>query len=158
MLNEVILQGRLTKDPEYRVTSKGGDFCSFTIAVEKDYKNVSTGKRESDFIGCTAFGTTAKFVSNYFKKGSGIIAKGDIHNNDYTDKSGNKQYSYNVNVRSVFFELGGKDATRDLQADTAEPQETPQSEAKSSNQTDNFKFLDDLGEYEDIISDGKVPF
>lgn len=70
MLNNCIIMGRLTADPELRHTNSGVACCSFTLAVERDGKpNEQTGQRAADFIDCTAWRNTAEFICKWFSKG-----------------------------------------------------------------------------------------
>ena len=102
MLNKVVLMGRLTADPELRQTQSGVNSCRFTVAVDRNFVPQG-GERQADFIGCTAWGKTAEFVSKYFLKGQMIIVEGTLRNNNYTDSNGVKHYSYNVVADSVSF-------------------------------------------------------
>lgn len=63
------MMGRLTRDPELRHTQNGTAVASFTLAVDRDFKDKQTGKKETDFIDCVAWRHTAEFVSRYFSKG-----------------------------------------------------------------------------------------
>ena len=69
MLNKIILMGRLTRDPELRRTESGTAVCSFSIAVDRDFKS-KNGEKETDFIDIVSWRATAEFVSKYFTKGS----------------------------------------------------------------------------------------
>lgn len=101
-MNKVILSGRLTADPSKRTTPNGKDTVSFSIACNRNYKN-QNGEYDADFINCIAWGGTAVFISNYFKKGSGIHAIGSIQTRSYEDKNGAKRYATEVNVTEVEF-------------------------------------------------------
>ena len=68
MLNKIILMGRLTRDPELRRTESGTAVCSFSIAVDRDFKS-KNGEKETDFIDIVSWRATAEFVSKYFTKG-----------------------------------------------------------------------------------------
>lgn len=67
MLNKIILMGRLTRDPELRRTESGTAVCSFSIAVDRDFKS-KNGEKETDFIDIVSWRATAEFVSKYFTK------------------------------------------------------------------------------------------
>ena len=103
MINSVILMGRLTADPDFSQTQSGTAYCRFTVAIDRKFTDKATGQKEADFIGCTAWGKTAEFVSKYFSKGKMIIVEGTLRNNNYTDSNGVKHYSYNVVADSVSF-------------------------------------------------------
>ena len=69
MLNKIILMGRLTRDPELRHTQTGTAVASFSLAVDRDFKDKATGDRTTDFIDVVAWRQTGEFVSRYFTKG-----------------------------------------------------------------------------------------
>ena len=103
MINTVILMGRLTADPEIKTTSSGISFCKFTVAVDRNFADKTTGERQTDFISCVAWRQTAEFINKYFSKGRMIIIEGSLQNNNYTDKNGVKHYSYDVVADNVLF-------------------------------------------------------
>ena len=102
MLNEIILMGRLTRDPELRHTQSGTKVASFALAVDRDYKDAS-GEKETDFIDIVAWRGTAEFVSKYFTKGRMAVVKGRLQIRDWTDKDGGKRRSAEVVAESVYF-------------------------------------------------------
>ena len=102
MLNEIILMGRLTRDPELRHTQSGTKVAAFALAVDRDYKDAS-GEKETDFIDIVAWRGTAEFVSKYFTKGRMAVVKGRLQVRDWTDKDGNKRRSAEVVAESVYF-------------------------------------------------------
>ncbi|REA68854.1 single-stranded DNA-binding protein, partial [Staphylococcus pseudintermedius] len=69
MLNRVVLVGRLTKDPESRTTQSGVEVATFTLAVNRNYKN-KNGEQQADFINCIVFRKQAENVNNYLNKGN----------------------------------------------------------------------------------------
>ena len=69
MLNHIVIMGRLTKDPELRTTQSGVSVTSFTLAVDRDFKNKDSGEKSTDFIDVVAWRQTAEFVCKYFSKG-----------------------------------------------------------------------------------------
>lgn len=103
MLNKIVLQGRLCKDPELRYTQSGTAVASFTLAVDRDSKNKGTGERPVDFIDCVAWRNTAEFAANYFSKGRMTVVEGRLQIRDWTDKDGNKRKSAEVLVGSLYF-------------------------------------------------------
>ena len=105
MLNHIVLTGRLTKDPELRTTPSGTQVAAFTLAVERDIKNAE-GKRETDFIECVAWRTTAAFIAKTFHKGDGLSVIGRLQTRSYTDKDNNKRRAVEVNVDSAYFQIG----------------------------------------------------
>ena len=101
-MNKAILMGRLTKDPEIRTTQSGISVSSFTIAVDRKYKNAD-GSRETDFIPCVAWRQTGEFIHKYFYKGNRIIVEGEIQPSSWTDNDGQKRYKTEVIVDQAYF-------------------------------------------------------
>lgn len=87
MLNLSILNGRFTSAPEIKVAANCKAYTRFTIAVERPYKN-KDNERDTDFFTCRTFGALAKVITDYFKKGDGIIVKGPLRNVRFTTKEG----------------------------------------------------------------------
>ena len=101
MLNSVIMQGRLTKDPELRYTQTQKPVATFTLAVDRDYN--PTGEKETDFPQIVAWNKTAEFVSQYITKGSMVIVTGRLQSREWTDKNDNKRVSWEVVADHVYF-------------------------------------------------------
>lgn len=101
-MNNVILSGRLTKDPEVRYAS--GDepmaVARFTLAVDRRKKE---GEQSADFISCVAFRKQGEFVEKYCKQGIKIILAGHIQTGSYTNKQGVKVYTTDVIVDALEF-------------------------------------------------------
>jgi len=94
--------GRITAEPELRYTTSNTPVCSFTLAVERDYKD-SEGNRQADFINCQAWRNTAEFVCKYFTKGQPIVVVGKIQTRTWEDQEGKKHYATEVVVDNVYF-------------------------------------------------------
>jgi single-strand DNA-binding protein len=103
MLNHIVIQGRLTRDPELRRTGTGLAVASFSVAVERDYPNKDTGEKEVDYIDCVAWRHTGEFVSTYFTKGSMIVVSGRLQIRTWTDKDGNKRKTAEIVADNVYF-------------------------------------------------------
>ena len=101
-MNKVILCGRLTKDPEIKLTSNQTKFCQFTIAVDRRFKDAN-GQRQADFINCLAWKQTAEFITKYFKKGNRIGVVGSIQTRSYDDQNGQKHFVTEVIVEEAEF-------------------------------------------------------
>ena len=101
MLNTIIIQGRIVRDPELRRTGSGIAVASFTVAVDRDF--AQDGKKETDFIDCVAWRQTGEFVSKYFKKGSMIVVKGRLQIRNWNDKDGNKRKTAEVVADNCYF-------------------------------------------------------
>ena len=90
-MNKVELIGRLTKDPEVKLTTNQTPFCTFTLAVDRRFKDAN-GQREADFINCVAWRQTATFIQKYFRKGNRLAVIGSIQTRSYEDKNGQKVF------------------------------------------------------------------
>ena len=101
MLNTAILMGRLTADPELRYTTSNIPVTSFTLAVDRAYKNGE--ERQTDFINNVAWRQRAEFVSKWFKKGQLVAVDGSIQTRKYTDKDGNNRTAFEVVANNVHF-------------------------------------------------------
>lgn len=125
-MNKVILIGRLTKDVDFRKGDNDKVSARFNLAVNRRFKNAN-GDTEADFPSCVAFGKTAEFINNYFKKGSAIAITGRIQTGSY-EKDGAKVYTTDVFVdEAEFVESKGNGGSDNAKADTKVP-ETPASE------------------------------
>ena len=116
MVNKVILQGRLTKEPEMRYTTTGTAVVKATLAVDRSY--VKQGEeRKADFIRVTAFGKTAEFFGKYFNKGSMALVVGRIRTDSYDGDDGKKVYTTDIVAENVeFCESKGTSSNNDAQA------------------------------------------
>lgn len=91
MINQVVLVGRLTTDPDLRYTSNGTAAGSFTLAVNRNFTNQS-GEREADFINCVIWRKAAENLANYAHKGTLIGITGRIQTRSYENKQGQRVY------------------------------------------------------------------
>ena len=103
MLNKIFIMGRLTRDPELRRTQTGTPVASFSLAVDRDFKDKSTGERSTDFIDVVAWRQTGEFVSRYFTKGRMAVVEGRLQIRDWTDKDGGKRRSAEIVADNVYF-------------------------------------------------------
>ncbi len=105
-MNKVILTGRLTRDPELRTTGSGMAVASFSIAVNRNFKN-KEGNYDADFFNVSIFGKPAANVSKYCFKGSQVGVEGRIQNRTYDAQDGTKRYVTDIVADHVEF-LGSK--------------------------------------------------
>lgn len=103
MLNNIVVQGRLTRDPELKATNNGTSVVLFTIACERDFKNKETGEKVTDFIDCVAWKHTAEFVHKFFAKGRMVFVQGRIEQQKWVDKDGNNRITTRVIAENVYF-------------------------------------------------------
>ena len=117
-MNKAILVGRLTRDAELRTTGSGTSVCSFTLAVNRRFKNAD-GNYDADFINCVAWRAQAEFISKQFKKGDMFGIVGNLQTRTY-EKDGNKTYITEVVVEEVNF-VGGKKSDKGASTDDILP-------------------------------------
>lgn len=101
-MNYVHISGRLTKAPEIRVTATGKKSASFTVAVDRPYKNAE-GKREADFFPVIFWGNLADTLEEYLTKGSRVIVTGRLQIRSYDDKDGVKRYVTEIVGENIEF-------------------------------------------------------
>ena len=143
MLNKCFFMGRLTRDPELRHTQTGTPVASFSLAVDRDFKDKQTGEKATDFIDVVAWRNTAEFVSRFFTKGRMAVVVGSLQMRDWTDKDGNKRRSAEVIAESVYF----GDSKRDV--DSGQPSSSGYPGSYSA-PSDSFADMKD--------DDGELPF
>jgi len=102
MINNVVLVGRLTKDPELKYTQGGVAVCRFTLAVNRPFSN-QEGKREADFVNCVTWRKQAENTANYLKKGSLTGIEGRIQTSSFEGKDGKMVFMTEVVADSVQF-------------------------------------------------------
>lgn len=100
-MNQVVLVGRLTRDPELKyIPGTGTAVASFTIAVDRNYIN-KDGKRDTDFIPIEVIGKSAEYCANYITKGKLVALEGNIRVDNYQTQSGEKRTFIKVSTKSV---------------------------------------------------------
>lgn len=100
-MNKVILVGRLTRDPEVRYTTNNHCQASFSVAVDRKYKQ--DGQSTADFPRVIAWGKTAEFIQKYFHQGMKIAIEGRLQTGSYENKDGHTVYTTDVISESVEF-------------------------------------------------------
>lgn len=152
MLNRVVLMGRLTADPEHKTTPSGVAVTSFSIAVERNFADKTTGTRPVDFINIVAWRGTADMICRFFRKGSLIALEGSIQTRKYQDRDGNNRIAFEVVADQVYF-TGEKSSDR--------PQSQPRSDfpiPETFNEPEKGKSFS-VGDFEEIDSDDDdLPF
>ena len=105
--SKAIIVGNITRDPELRSTPSGAQVCSFSVAVNRNYKDSSGANQESvSFIDCTAWGRAGEIIAQYAKKGSGILVSGRLEQRSWEDKEGQKRSRVEIVVEDFNF-VGG---------------------------------------------------
>ena len=111
MINNVVLVGRLTRDPELRYTPSNVAVATFSLAVNRNFKN-QAGDREADFISCIMWRQQAENFANWSKKGALVAVVGRIQTRSYDNQQGQRVYVTEV-VAESFQILEKRDKTAD---------------------------------------------
>lgn len=101
-MNNVSLIGRLTKDPDLRYTSSGMAVATFSLAVQRSFRN-KEGNYEADFINCVCWNKSGETLANHVKKGQRIGVTGRIQTRNYENEQGNRVYVTEVVVEGFTF-------------------------------------------------------
>lgn len=103
--SKAIITGNLTRDPELRNTPNGASVCSFSVAVNRVYRD-SNGEQKEDvsFIDCSAWGKLGEMISQYAKKGTGVLVSGRLDQRSWEDKAtGQKRSRVEIVVEDFNF-------------------------------------------------------
>lgn len=130
-MNKFQFLGRLTRDPETRVTpNTNTQVTTFSIAVNRRFADAN-GERKTDFFNLTAFGRIAEFCSKYYSKGQQVLVEGRIQNRSWDDQNGQKRYATDFIVENAYF------------ADSRRDQDMPAGEVPSSSMDGEFITVED---------------
>lgn len=146
-MNNIIIKGRLTKDPELRNTQSGTAVCTVNVAVDQPYSK----DKETDFFTVVLWRQTAEFVSKYFSKGQEILVQGEMQSRKYEDKEGNNRIAWEIKADRVEF-CGSKD-----QSSESEPAPATKKGSKSAKK-DPPPTADESEENSGESDDGELPF
>ena len=102
-MNKAFLIGNLTRDPELRTTQSGISVCSFSIAINRRFRNQQTGQQETDFINIVAWRQLAELCSRYLTKGRKVAVCGSIQTRTYEAQDGSKRSAFEVVADEVEF-------------------------------------------------------
>lgn len=119
-MNKFIGLGRLTKDPELRSTQSGLKVASFTLAINRNFKN-KEGKYDADFLNCQVFDKRAEFIEKYFKKGNMMAITARAQTRNYDDSDGKKRFVTEFIVEEVYF-AGSNEKKNDTSVEVEVPQ------------------------------------
>lgn len=166
-MNKVIIMGRLTADPVLRQTQSGVSSCRFTVAVDRKFTDKQTGEKQADFISCTAWRQTAEFVNKYFSKGKMIALEGTLRTGSYKDSRYQDvtHYTMEVFVDNVEFcgDKGGSqqgeyhNAAGNNSTAQSVVQAAQNAGVQTAQQNEPLSY-GSLSDFEEILSDGDVPF
>lgn len=138
MINTVVLMGRLVSDPELKITNTGKEVTSFRIAVDRSYVKQDE-ERKADFFDVVAWGKTAAFVCQYFKKGNLIAVDGRLESRTYQAKDGSNRYVVEVMANNVSF-TGERHSDSTSHSNNAKATQTPAPETGIDDLDDDTDF------------------
>lgn len=169
MMNRVVLVGRLTKDPDLRITPSGVAVATFTLACNRTFTN-QQGEREADFIQCVVWRRQAENVANYLKKGSLAGVDGRIQTRNYEGQDGKRVYVTEVVAENVQF-LEPRSASANQNRDDGGYFGTPpndtygggqRQQSQSQNQQQGYRKAENADPFANTgqidISDDDLPF
>lgn len=114
MMNQIVIVGRLTKDPEVVKSEDGKERSQITLAVPRSYKNAD-GEYDTDFVDCILWGGVAENTAEYCKKGDIVGVKGRIQTNNYETEDGEKRKSTQIVAEKVTFLSSRKEKEDDIE-------------------------------------------
>lgn len=134
MLNNVMLMGRLTADPELKTTAESR-YCKFCLAVQRP-KRKGEESAETDFFNCIAWNRNAEVICDWYGKGDMMMLVGTLRNHRY-EKNGEKRIATEIAVREIHFTSNTK---------------------RNSDDSSTYDFSYSPDEFEEIFADEDVPF
>ena len=146
-MNKVCLLGRISQNIDVR-NSNGTTVARTSIAVQREFKDKSTGEYGVDFLNIVAFGKQAEFLEKYFSKGMRIGVTGHIQTGSFTDKNNNKRYTFDIVADSLEFTESKNNSS--VPAPQNEPQTTPAN--------DGFADVTDGDGFTNVADDLELPF
>lgn len=150
MINNVVLTGRLAKDPELKYYNNEKNICYFTIVVNRNYKNAN-GEYDADFINCKAYRTSAEYLAKYCRKGDLIGVVGSI---EITKKE--DTYYTNISCQSVQRLQKTNESSTDNLNSWVQPTSNTNSWGSKPNEED-LKLINDFLNLDNINEDD-LPF
>ena len=123
-MNEVLLVGRLTKDPDLRMTQSGLDITKITIAINRHFKD-KNGNYNTDFFDILLWNSLAKRVNEWCKKGDTIGVRARLQNSSYTDNDGKKVYKNEIVAEDISFIANSQKKKTKVETDLVKQESDP---------------------------------
>jgi len=158
-MNQVVLIGRLTKDPELRfIPNSGTAVARFSLAVNREFKK--EGQPDADFFNIVVWGKPAENCANYLKKGRLCAVDGSLRNNNYEDKSGVKHYNIEVVANRVeFLEWGDRnEQPQQGNQQRSNPQQSYKQQQQPQQSQPQTGYQNDFNGFQAIDGDDDIPF
>lgn len=161
MINNVVLVGSLTKEPDLRYTSNGTATASFTLAVNRSFKNAN-GDREADFINCVIWRKPAETLANYARKGTLLGVTGRIQTRNYENQQGQRVYVTEVVVENFqLLESKNNNSSQNTSATNVSNTQTNNYTPNKQNATQTNLGVNPINDFEATtidINDDDLPF
>jgi len=157
-LNQVTLMGNLTRDPELRQTPTGQNVTSFSLALNRSYKDQSGEWKEvTDYIDIVCWGPLAERVAQYLSKGRRCLVQGRLQSRSW-EQDGNKRSKVEVLANDVTFldSRGGGDSDADDGASTPAPASDGDKPTPSKKAKKDDVVIEDIGDEPINLDD--IPF
>lgn len=152
--NKVILLGNLTRDPELRTTPSGQNVCSFSLAVNRTWRNSDGEQQEAvDFIDCNAWGKAGEIIEQYMQKGRAILVSGRLQQRSW-EQDGQKRSKVEVVVEDFNF-VGGQGEGNSGSNTSGSSRSTSAAKAKKKDNNDEV-VIEDIDDEPVDLSD--IPF
>lgn len=144
--NKVVLMGNLTRDPELRTTPNGQTVCSFSLAINRTWRNADGEQQEAvDYIDCNAWGKAAEIINQYMQKGRALLISGRLQHRTW-EQDGQKRSKVEVVVEDFNFVGSGDGASSGASRNSS----SNSSDSSSPKSKSNSKKDDDEVVIEDI--------
>lgn len=152
--NKVILLGNLTRDPELRTIPSGQTVCSFSLAVNRSWRNAEGETQEAvDYIDCNAWGKPAEIINQYMQKGRAILVSGRLQQRSW-EQDGQKRSKVEVVVEDFNFVGGPGEGGAATRGSTAPATAAPAD--KKGGKKDDEVVIEDIDDEPVDLSD--IPF
>lgn len=163
MLNRIVIMGRLTRDPELRRTQTGTAVTSFSVAVDRDFRNRESGEKGTDFIDVVAWRQTAEFFCQYFAKGRMVVVEGRLQIREWKDKEGNNRRSAEIVADNIYFGDSKRSENNSNEGDYPPAYGMPAGSFNYNNSTPSNSGgysvpMQNNSGFQEIEDDGDLPF
>ena len=156
--NKVVLMGNLTRDPELRTTPTGQTVCSFSLAINRTWRNADGEQQEAvDFIDCNAWGKAAEIINQYMQKGRALLISGRLQHRTW-EQDGQKRSKVEVVVEDFNFVGSGDGSSSGAsRVSSSKSSDSDSQKSKSSSKKDDDEVvIEDIDDEPVDLSD--IPF
>ncbi len=141
--SKAIIAGNLTRDPEVRTTQNGSNVTSFSVAVNRVYRDANGEQKEAvSFIDCSAWGRLGETIAQYAKKGSGVLVSGRLDQRSWEDKTdGKKRSRVEIVAEDFVFTSGNGGGSGAMNGSSApDAQSAPSAPATGNDEMENIEL------------------